>query len=307
MNIRNQTFSSILFGLVLWISVTQTGAAQTFKLVPVQGNVTITQVASGGRNVWALAANGNPYIYSSGKFIPASSISLSQIAVGGGDAHQPDTIWGLDSAGNIYKATGGGTSWTFAQMPGVLSFISAGIGYIDKCHPYEVWGLNPAAQIYRFSFCKKNWDLILGTLNSLSIGGGDVWGVNGAGQLFWFDFSTLTFIQMTDKRVSAIGAVAVAPAGAYVSFYYQFGLSAQVAPPNLVEYLAVDLPNRPTSLSAGGDGVWGLNGDGAIYRLRQADLTYVQIPGTLKSISVGSGAGVWGINPNGQVFVFSTP
>jgi hypothetical protein len=119
---KNQSAKSlaIILALVLGMACTQFAPAQTFKKVKVGGSAPIVQVASGGASVWALASNGNPYRFNGKSFAFANTISLSQLAVGGGNAAQADAVWGLNSSGNIFRASKSGTSWIFSQVPGVL-------------------------------------------------------------------------------------------------------------------------------------------------------------------------------------------
>ncbi|MBZ5723260.1 MAG: AMP-binding protein, partial [Acidobacteriia bacterium] len=172
------------------------------------------QISSGGASVWGLGTNGHAYVFKTTKFLQVSTISLTQIAVGGGNQRQPDTVWALDSTGGIYNVVKSGTTYVFNQMPGILDFIAVGIGYQDSCHPYEVWGLNPSAQIYRFDFCLNNWDQIAGTLETIAVSGGDVWGMNGDGTVFSFDYTTQSFQSMPDHI--KLGTVGVARPGTEV-------------------------------------------------------------------------------------------
>jgi len=105
------------------------------RKVRVAGSAPIVQVASGGVSVWALASNGNPYVLKGKSFALANNISLSQIAVGGGNASQADEVWALNSSGSIYRAHKSGTSWVFSQVAGFLDGIVVGPGYQDTCHP----------------------------------------------------------------------------------------------------------------------------------------------------------------------------
>jgi hypothetical protein len=93
---RNKSGKSLVKMLALALSIvcTQFAVAQTFKHVNVKGGVPLVQIAPGGASVWARAANGNPYIFKTNKFVPATSIVLTQLAVGGGNALQEDTVWG---------------------------------------------------------------------------------------------------------------------------------------------------------------------------------------------------------------------
>jgi hypothetical protein len=294
--IRSAFFNMLVF--VLGIACTQAASAQTFRRVIVGGGVKLAQVAAGGASVWARSTTGKPYIFKTNKFVKANSISLTQIAVGGGSAVQPDTVWGLDSSNNVYTAVKSGSTWLFVRAPGVLDFIAVGPGYQDNCHFYEVWGLNPAAEIYRYNYCLQNWEQVQGTLGTLAVGGGDIWGLNGNGQVFRFDFRTSVFNSMPGP----LSQIAVGPNDAWGlssnSKIYQFFDDVQ----NFLQLSGV-----LTQIGAGGNGVWGLNSSGEIFRLEPSRSSFLQVPGTLGSISVGSGGGVWGINGSGEVYSFSTP
>jgi len=188
---KNQSAKSlaIILALVLGMACTQFAPAQTFKKVKVNKNAPIVQVASGGASAWALASNGNPYTFNGKNFVLANSISLSQIAVGGGNATQADAVWALNSSGNIYRATKSGSTWTFSQVPGSLDLIQVGPGYRDNCHPYEVWGLNTGSQIYRYNYCTSQFDQQSGFLCDIHVGGGDIWGAQCGPNVYRFNFS----------------------------------------------------------------------------------------------------------------------
>lgn len=156
-----------ILAFVLGIVCLQSTSAQSFKQVKVGGNAKIVQVASGGSSVWALASNGHPYIYNGKSFVSANKISLVQVAVGGGNAVQPDAVWGVAASGNIYQASKSKASWIFTQVPGSLGSIRIGPGYHDSCHPYEVWGINLSLQIFRYNYCSSNLGAATGTRTPL--------------------------------------------------------------------------------------------------------------------------------------------
>jgi hypothetical protein len=211
---KNQKQNSlvVMLALVLGITCVQSAPAQTFKKVKVNGNAPLVQVASGGASVWALASSGNPYIFNGAKFVLANTISLSQIAVGGGSTAQADAVWALNASGNIFRASKSGGSWVFSQVPGVLDVIQVGPGYQDACHPYEVWGLNSSSQVYRYNFCGKKFEQAPGILCDIHVGGGDIWGAECGPNVFRFNFSTGVFDQITDPFAS-FPALAVGPGG----------------------------------------------------------------------------------------------
>jgi hypothetical protein len=294
-------YSLLFVALVLGIAGVQSAPAQTFKRVKVKGGAALTQIASGGASVWARASNGHPYIYKKTQFVLANSISLSQIAVGGGNLVQADAVWGLDSSGRIYTATLSGTSWVFSQVPGVLSLIAVGAGYQDNCHPYEVWGLNPSAQIFRYNFCVQNWEQIPGTLGTLAVGGGDIWGINGVAEVYRFDFTNFSFEQvsgsLTQITVSGDEVWGLNGGTTYEFFLVCDSAFHEISNPGLRQ------------IQAGGSGVWGIDPSGGVARYisNRVKFSKYQIPGGAVSISVGSGGGVWAISSSGQVYAFTAP
>lgn len=298
---KNQIAKSLvkMLALVLGIACAQSAPAQTFKRIKVNGNAPLVQVISGGASVWALASNGKPYIFNGNSFVLANNISLSQIAVGGGNAAQADAVWALDSSGSIYRAHKNGGSWVFSQVSGSLDVIEVGPGYQDSCHPYEVWGLNTSSQIFRYNFCGNNFDQENGSLCEINVGGGEIWGAQCGPNVYRFNFSTGNFDQVADP-FGAIPALTVGPNGVWAidtgnDVAYQYD-----------DFLGfTDIGCCFTQIQAGGNGVWALSGKG-IFRLDPSTLNFVQVPRSLVSISVGN-SGVWGINSSHHVFAFSTP
>jgi hypothetical protein len=299
MNNRNMHALVVTLALVSALALSPSAPAQTFTEVSVQGNAKIAQIASGGMSVWALTQHGHPYIFTKGTgFVQVSTISLTQIAVGGGNQFQSDTVWALDAATNIYQVVKSGTAYVFNRIPGSLDFIAVGIGYQDSCHPYEVWGLNPSAEIFRYDFCAKTWDQIPGTLQTISVGGGAVWGINGNGEVY--QFGPNGFYHW--NRILA--QISLDPNGDYWgvdsnSLVYKFCIMCSGA----IQPISSGL----TSIQAGGDGVWGLDSTGQVWRFDPLPYQFAPIPSSFASISVGSGGGVWGIDSAGLVYAFSRP
>jgi hypothetical protein len=288
-----------VFALVLAIAGAQSALSQTFKLVKVKDGSGLAQIAAGGTSVWALALSGNPYVYQGGQFVLANSITLTQIAVGGGNAFQADTVWGLDSSGNIYKAAKTAGAWVFTQIPASLGMIVVGPGYQDKCRPYEVWGRTRdlVPQVFRYNFCGQNWDQVSGSLTDLALGGGDMWGLNYKGDVFRFNSST----GRLDQLPGTLTQLTVGPNGfwgLYMNQIYQFNNNIQ----NFSQ-----LPGSLMQIQAGGDGVWGITSTLQVVRLEPASSSFVQIPGVFSAVSVGNGSGVWGIDRNRQPYRLSTP
>jgi hypothetical protein len=292
----------LIFTLALGIACALSASAQTFKKVKVAKNAPVVQVASGGNSVWALASNGNPYIFNGKSFVLANAISLIQIAVGGGSAAQADAVWALNSSGNVYRASKNGSAWTFSQVPGALSLIEVGLGYQDSCHPYEVWGLNTSSAIFRYNFCRSTFDQIPGRLCELSVGAGDIWGAQCGPNVYRFNFFTGDFDQVADP-FRAIPQLAVGPNGDVWATdtgsgtYYKYDVSAGF---QLFGCCA-------NQIEAGGNGVWFLGGT-EIFHYDPSVPRFEEFFGASPvSLSVGSGGGVWGVDSSHQVFAFSTP
>ena len=263
-------------------------------------NAPVAQVASGGKSAWVLA-NGSPYIFNGKNFVLAIPISLTQIAVGGGDAVQADEVWGLNSQGSIFRATKNGRPWIFSQVGGQLDLIQVGPGYRDNCHPYEVWGLNTGSQIFRYNYCTSQFDQQPGFLCDLHVGGGDIWGAECGRNVFRFNFSTGIFDQILNQfsafpqlTVGSNGDVWATDTSNLLVYKYDDGLQG-----------FMNFGCCVTQIQAG-NGVWILDGTN-IYRWEPSALKFGQVSGSFVSISVGSGGGVWGINSSHQVFAFSTP
>jgi hypothetical protein len=293
----------IILALTLAVAGMQSAPAQTFKKVKVALNAPIAQVSSGGISVWALGSNGHPYVLSGKTLVLANSITLSQIAVGGGNAFQADAVWALNSSGAIFRASKSAGVWTFTQVPGVLDLIQVGPGYHDSCHPYEVWGLNASAQIYRYNYCTGNFDQEPGILCDIHVGGNEeIWGAQCGPNVYRFNFGSGSFDQITDPfgafPVLAVGTTGVWAIDTSNSVVYQYD-------PFAATFEAV-IGCCSQQIQAGGDGVWILAG-GQILRYDPTSLLFADVPGSLVSISVGNGGGVWGVNGAHQVFAFSTP
>lgn len=293
-----------ILAAALGLACLQSAPAQTFKKVKVANNAPIVQVASGGASVWALGSNGHPYIFKGKSFALANTISLSQIAVGGGNAAQGDEVWGLNSSGGVFRASKSGTSWVFSQVSSiVLDLIQVGPGYQDSCHPYEVWGLNSSSQIFRYNFCMQTFAQEPGILCDIHVGGGDIWGADCGPDIFRFNFSSGSF-DTINTPFSSFPALTVGPGG--VVWGVNTGNS---------DIFRFDGDNRGWSnigfglaqIEAGGDGVWGLEANTSVVRWEPSGQNFVLVPGSLVSMSVGSGGGVWGVNSSHQVFAFSVP
>lgn len=294
-----------LLALALGIACMQSASAQTFKKVKVALNAPLAQVVSGGTSVWALGSNNHPYIFNGKSFVLANSITLSQIAVGGGNAAQADEVWALNASGSIFRASKSGAAWTFSPIGGVLDLIQVGPGYQDPCHPYEVWGLNKNSLIFRYDYCTNQWVQQPGFLCDIHVGGGDIWGAECGPKVYRFNFGTRSFDPIDDP----FGAFPVLTVGSNGDVW-------ATDTSNSFVYVYDDLSESfvsegccVTQQIQAGNGFWALNQNSGnnILRWEPSQRNFDGIPGHLVSISVGSGGGVWGINGSNQVFAFTTP
>jgi len=259
----------------------------------------MASVAAGRSEVWGVNTSGQVFRLTGTKFVSVPG-TLSQIAVGGGTVTQKDEIWGLDSSGSVFHFNYGKKSFT--QLPGFLSQIAVGEGDIDSCHPYEVWGINSNQNIFRYNYCTKKFDSISGFLTQISTAGGAVWGLNFSSELYAFNFSNQTF---QDTLINGYGIFA-----ADVNDVWALNGSGEIiaAGASGGNFGASLIPGTLAQISAGGDGVWGINSSQLIFRFDPGSGTFVNVSGFLTQIAVGSGAGVWGVAPNsGDVFTFVRP
>ena len=302
---KMQTGKSCAAALALVLAMVgmHSASAQSFKKMKVKQNVALKQIVSGGASVWAIASNGHPYIFNGKQFVPANStVTVSQMSVGGGNSAQPDTVWAINSSGSIYHATGSGIAWTFSPVPGSLDVIAVGPGYQDPCHPYEVWGLNTSSQIYRYNFCGGSFEQQPGSLCEIQVGGGEIWGAECGPATYRFNASTNSFNSIPNS-FTAIPQLSVGPNGqAWAAdtgsgLLYKFDDFSGFA----------NFGCCVNHVEAGGNGVFVLDGSDA-YRYEPSTLHFVQVFGaSLASLSVGSGGGVWGLDGSGKVYAFTTP
>jgi hypothetical protein len=217
------------------------------------------------------------------KLVPGS---LQQVSVGA-----DGTVWGINSAGLIYRYDSNSQSWV--QTPGYLKQIAVGGNG-------AVWGLNPAGSIYRWNAQAQNWTPINGSLSQITVGSDDdVWGLNSAQSIYHWIPSAQNWVQIP----GALKQIAVGFNGAVwginrAGLIYRFNPGSQAFVP---------VPGILTQIVVGSDGVvWGLNGQ-SIYRFNSLTQRFEHIPGALTQIAVGSGGNVWGINAGNLIYELDSP
>jgi hypothetical protein len=276
-------------------ALTSTAAAQRFEQIPAAA---LTKIAVGNQSVVGINEFKQVFAYKPGfnsfQLIPGQ---LNSIAVGGGTLVQPDEVWGLNAAQQVFRLDSNGS---FQQIPGLLTQIAVGPGY-ETCHPAEVWGLNSFSDVFRYDFCSGQFHLAAsGLLSKISVGEREVWGLNAAGAVFHWNFNTFVF----ENVPGVLSQISAGPAGAVWGVNTAgkiFRLSRDKEGGKFLE-----IPGQLAIVSVGGNGVWGLNFQEDIFHFDESAQQFVQVTGQLDSLTVGNGGGVWGLSAGQGVFVFKT-
>jgi hypothetical protein len=211
--------------------------------------------------------------------------ALSQVSVG-----SDGTVWGINSAGQVYMFNVQTQSWQ--QAPGLFSQIAVGSSGF-------VWALNAAGQVYRYDPALKSWDQIPGALSQIAVGSdGDVWGINSSAQVYHFNSATQTWSYIP----GALAQIAVGYDGAI------WGINAaqQIYRFNPGTQSWQQIPGALKRVAVGADGdVWGINNAGQTYHFNSLSQRWDNAPGSLAQIAVGSASNVWGIDAAGAIWRFN--
>jgi hypothetical protein len=201
--------------------------------------------------------------------------ALTWVSVG-----QDGTVWGVNSASNIYRWTG--SAWQ--QIPGALVQISVG-------NANNVWGVNAAGNIYRWT--GSAWQQIPGALRNVSVApDGTVWGVNSAGNIYKYLGSN-----QWQQIAGALVQISVANASTI------WGTNAQNQIYRWNGGGWTQVPGALTVVSAAFDGsVFGVNAAGNIYRYISSSNSWQQMPGGLAQISAASVSSIWGVNAGQNIY-----
>src|SRR5215467_61755 len=201
------TFSFAL-SIVLCATLVRPASGQRFENI--SGN--LTQISAGGTSVWGVNASNAMFRFNPSTFgFNQVATNVKQVAVGGGTLVQSDDVWLVQPDTKIFRAKvpNPTSAPDFTQVPGALSQIAVGAGYI-ACHQYEVWGVNSSEMIYRYNYCTGAFEEIPGFLSQIAVRGGQVWGLNSLGMIYRFNPSTNLFIEVTGfLNQIAVGAAGV--------------------------------------------------------------------------------------------------
>ncbi len=267
------------------------GAWETFTLID-RGAGQVALRAHNGQYVCAEGGGGQLLIANRDAIGPWETFSLSSAFADGNWTMVPGalkhvsvgadgTVWGVNSADQIFRTTGGG----WEHIPGALKQVSVGSAS-------QVWGVNSADQIYRWT--GGGWEHVPGGLKHASVGAdGTMWGVNSADQIFRWTGGGWEHIPGGLKQISVGSASQVWGTNSADMIYRWQGGGWEQIPGSL----------RYVSVAADGT-VWGVGAADQVYLRNGND--WMQIPGTLKQISVGSSTQVWGVTPADQIAALPT-
>jgi hypothetical protein len=309
---RKNALWKVVLILMPWTSLVVPASAQHFEQVTVKGGGTLAHVAAGRNEVFGLESSGAIWRYnSSTTSFDRIKGSLQQIAVGGGTRWQLDQIWGI-TRGEVYQFNYTTKVFDHISAP-AISQIAVGEGVEDSCHPYEVWGVVAGSSINRYNYCSNSFEVIdTGAWTQVGTGGGTVWateiqGTGGPAAPLIYDVALGGFLDVGEGVGNSLKQFAVG-----VNDMWAINSSNQIVQWDWNTsngFVAnVEIQGTLAQIAAGGDGVWGVAANSnEIFRLDESSDTFVQVPGALTSIAVGSGAGVWGVDSSGDVFTFVRP
>jgi virginiamycin B lyase len=245
---------------------------------------------------------------------------LTQISVA-----SATVAWGLNSKGDVFQYGFGigclKSPWI--PEPGKLSQISVGSAS-------NVWGVNSTGEVYRFTE-KSGWELELGRdlpLPSEIVGvaypakglvaaalDGTVCALISMENVSYPDAPPAFFSLVYKWNGEAFAPISVPDEVLQIAVGSKDNIWA-LSPPSAEGSVALrytgggdwqtisGAPSQLVTISAGGDSVWGLDGEGNIYRYPGKDSApWDQIKGaTLVQISVGSASNVWGIDSAANIY-----
>jgi virginiamycin B lyase len=253
------------------------------------GRLTVDKSHAGGirYQIVAMPSEGNVYTV-----VYSVDLSPAWKQIGGAltriSAGSRSNVWGVNSAGNIYRYTQDDAR-PWVQIPGGLSDIgSAADG--------TVWGVNSGGSIYRY-LPNGTWKQIGGSLTRISAGSAsNVWGVNSAGNIFRYTQDDANPWVNIPGNLSDIGAAADGTV---------WGVNSAG---NIFRYLPdgtwKHIDGNLKAISAGSaSNVWGVNSAGNIFRYTQDDANpWKHIPGGLSDIGAAADGTVWGVNSAGSIY-----
>ena len=216
---------------------------------------------------WAIAISATGQNWQT---VPGSLTSVS--------AAQDGTVWGVNSAGNVFRRSGE----TWQNMPGSLVQVSTGSAA-------NVWGVNGNGDVFQWN--QSQWAARPGKLRQISAAAdGSVWGTDSSENIFRWNQTTANWTQVSGNlRVVSAGSSqdvwGVTPANTVVRWNGS-GWSP--------------VTGQLQSISVAADRtVFGVLNSAAV---RWTGSQWEPMPGaSVAQVSVASANSQWGVSPTGAV------
>lgn len=187
------------------------------------------------------------------------------------------TVWGVNSADNIFRWLGGG----WEQIPGGLKQVSVGAAT-------QIWGVNSADNIFRWT--GSGWVQVAGGLKHVAVAAdGTVWGVNSADMIYRWLGGGWEQIPGSLSQISVGAATQVWGINSAGNIYRWLGGGWEPIP-GLLKYVSV----------AADGTVWGVTTANAVVRWR-GGAQWEALDANLKQVGVGSRTVQWGVTATDQI------
>ena len=213
------------------------------------------------------------------------------------------TVWGVNSAGDIYQYVGQYFGGTFQQVTGPP--VPGGVSAVAVGSATNFWSVDGAGKVYNWESSAVLWEQIHGVvLLDISVASdGTVVGVDGFGNVQSYHGGSWTQIPAPSVPggFSAIAAVSATKFWGVTSagdiYHYVGGTWAPVT-------------GSLSDISAASDGtVWGVNKAGDILQYVGGTMPWQQVtgpgvPSGLSVIAVGSATNIWGADDASNIYQF---
>ncbi len=209
---------------------------------------------------------------------------LTQVAVGSSNA-----VWGINESQEIYRWNT--ATQTCVNVPGALAQIAVGTDG-------SVWGVNAQSNIYFYDTQSSGWIQVPGQLTQIAVGNaGAVYGVNASGSIYWYNPGTGSFQVVANSAgfekvsVGVDGDMWAIKSGTAYHYDVLHNTMSAAPGPGVVS-IAVGYGAQVVALDASQN----------IFQWEAQAQTWVQLPGALASIGVGSNGAVWGVNSSDEIY-----
>ena len=185
------------------------------------------------------------------------------------------SVWGVNSAGQVFRRTGD----TWQGVAGQLMQVSVGSAQ-------NIWGVNASHQVWKWDPAISNWRQMPGLLKQISAAAdGSVWGTNRDDNIYRWD-------QAANNWILLPGRLAMAAAGSAQQVWGVTGANT------IFRWTGSDwapVAGLLADISVAADGsVWGVNSAGAVFQWTGS--AWQNLAGVaLRRIAVASGTVLWGV------------